>query len=83
MTEERSPLPRAAIHLRRRDLGVILDYVSNQTGHAEASVPDGSWEVDVKLHGFRPAHYVLELPPGQACTLEFRLSIDPEAGYFL
>ncbi len=83
MTEERSPLPRAAIHLRRRDPGVILDYVSNPTGYAEASVPSGSWEVDVTLHGFRPAHYVLDLPPGQACTLEFRLSIDPEAGYFL
>jgi Carboxypeptidase regulatory-like domain len=82
MTEERSPLPRAAIRLRSGSPGAIVDYVSNRTGYAEASVPAGTWEVEVKLHGYRTARYVLELPPGQACTLEFRLSIDPEAGYF-
>ena len=60
-----------------------LDYVSNAKGVAEASVPAGSWEVDVTLGGFRPAHYVLDLPPGQACTLKFRLSIDNSAGFFL
>ena len=54
-----------------------------EKGVAEASVPAGSWEVDVRLDGFRPAHYVLELPPGQACTLKFRLSIDNSAGFFL
>jgi len=82
-TEKLVPLPRAGVHLRRHDLGVNLDYVSNEKGVAEASVPAGSWEVDVKLDGFRPAHYVLELPPGKACTLKFRLSIDNSAGFFL
>ena len=83
MTEERAPLPRAAIRLRSGSPGAIVDYVSNSTGHADASVPAGKWDVEVKLHGFRTAHYVLELPPGQTCTLEFRLSIDPNAGFFL
>jgi len=82
MTEERSPLPRAAIRLRSGSPGAIVDYVSDRAGHAEASVPAGAWKVEVKLHGYRTAHYALELPPGEACTLEFRLSIDPEAGYF-
>jgi hypothetical protein len=83
MTEERSPLPRAAIRLRSGSPGAIVDVVSNTTGHAEASIPAGTWDVEVKLHGYRTAHFVLELPPGQACTLELRMSIDPNAGYFL
>ena len=82
MTEDRSPLPRAVIRMRSGSPGAIVDYVSNLTGHAEASVPAGTWDVEVKLWGYRTAHYTLELPPGQACTLEFRLSIDPEAGSF-
>ena len=83
MTEDRSPVPRAAIRLRSGSPGAIVDYVSDRAGHAEASVPAGKWEVEVKLPGYRTARYALELPPGQACTLEFRLSKDPEAGFFL
>ena len=82
LTEERSPIPGAAIRLRSGSPGAIVDYVSNRAGYADASVPPGTWEIEVKLHGYRTAHYVLELPPGQACTLEFRLSVDPEAGSF-
>jgi len=82
MTEDRSPLPRAAIRMRSGSPGAMVDYVSNLAGHAEASVPAGRWDVEVKLWGYRTARYTLELPPGQACTLEFRLSIDPEAGSF-
>ena len=83
MTEDRSPVPRAAIRLRSGSPGAIVDYVSDRAGPAEASGPAGKWEVEVKLPGYRTARYALELPPGQACTLEFRLSKDPEAGFFL
>lgn len=76
------PLRGADVRFKRHDVGANVDYATDSNGVAEASLGPGSWDVDVTLAGFRPAHYPLALPPGQACTLRFHLWIDETAGFF-
>ena len=77
--KEKIPLRGASVRLGRK-VGARFAFVTGEAGYAEVGVGPGTWEVDVTLRGYRSAHYVLELPEGQACTLAFRLSIDPDQG---
>jgi hypothetical protein len=81
--KKRAPLKGASVRFSRRDVGARFALVTGDAGSAEIGLGPGAWEVDVTLPGYRPAHYVLDLPAGQACALTFRLSIDPSAGFFL
>ena len=81
--EQKVPIRGAAVRFASRGVGARLDDVTGATGIVEAGLGAGSFEVDVTLWGYRPAHYVLDLPAGQACVLRFRLSIDPSAASFL
>jgi len=82
VTDEKGqqPLKGASVRLGRK-VGARFAFVTGSEGYAEVGLGPGAWDVDVTLPGYRPAHYVLNLPDGHACVLKFRLSIDPNSGF--
>src|SRR5262249_2123377 len=78
-TEKEGELLRGVwVGFARKDVGARLAFTTGPDGAVDAALGPGPWDVDLRLRGYRPAHHRLELPGDQACTLRFRLSIDPE-----
>jgi hypothetical protein len=81
VTDEKGQQLRGASVRFGRKVGARFAFVTGDAGYAEIGLGPGAWDVDVTLPGYRPAHYVLNLPDGHACVLRFRLSIDPNSGF--
>jgi hypothetical protein len=77
---KKTPLRGASVRFSRR-VGARFELVTGDEGSAEIGLGPGPWVVDVAVVGYRPAHYVLDLPAGQACVLRFRMVLDPSAGF--
>ncbi|HEY1251891.1 MAG TPA: carboxypeptidase-like regulatory domain-containing protein [Thermoanaerobaculia bacterium] len=81
VTDDRQQVPLKGASVRfSRKVGARFAFVTGDAGYAEIGLGPGPWDVDVTVQGYRPAHYVLNLPDGHACVLKFRLSIDPAGG---
>jgi hypothetical protein len=56
-------------------VGALLE--TDARGEAEAGVLAGLWRIEVSFAGRSTGRYLLDLRPGQSCSVRFQLKLAP------